>query len=145
MCLTAYEKNCVPCYENSRIMANSNHIRLTESELDILMILWQKGEASVREVHQVLSKTKDSGYTTTLKLMQIMFEKGLVKRDEKNKAHLYKPTVNRQKIQKQYLNKMIKGLFAGSSGELILQALMIKKPTLDEAEAIKKQLVNVKK
>lgn len=95
----------------------------TESELEILAVLWDRKNASVRTVHEELSKTKDAGYTTTLKLMQIMFEKKLVTRDDSNKTHVYAPAVSREKTQKQFLNRMIDGLFAGSSTELVMQAL----------------------
>lgn len=125
-------------------MAKSQ-IKLTESELDILVVLWSKEEASVREVHNELAKTKTSGYTTTLKLMQIMYDKGLVKRDERSKAHLYKPAVSRAKMQKQYLSKTIKGLFDGDSGTLALQALALKKPSKEKAEEIRKYLISLKK
>ena len=95
----------------------------TESELEILQVLWNNESATVRTVHEELSKTKDSGYTTTLKLMQIMFEKGLVTRDDSNKTHIYQPAVSREKTQKQLVNKMIDSLFAGNSTTLVLQAL----------------------
>ena len=98
-------------------------IKPTESELEILQVLWNEKTATVRTVHEFLSKTKDSGYTTTLKLMQIMFEKGLVTRDDSSKTHIYQPAVSREKTQKQFLNKMIDTLFAGSSADLVLQAL----------------------
>ncbi len=126
-------------------MAKQTQLKPTETELEILIVLWDKGEATVREVHNVLTKTRSSGYTTTLKLMQIMYEKGLVKRDDRTKTHVYKPAVNRYKIQKAYLNKMIKGLFAGSSGELALQAMIIKKPTQDEVKDLKNFLAGQKK
>ena len=95
----------------------------TESELEILSVLWDKKNASVRTVHEELSKTKDAGYTTTLKLMQIMFEKKLVTRDDSNKTHIYAPAVTREKTQNQFLNRMIDGLFSGSASELVMQAL----------------------
>lgn len=95
----------------------------TESELEILAILWDKKNATVRSVHEELCKTKDAGYTTTLKLMQIMFEKKLVTRDDSSKTHIYTPAVSKEKTQKQFLNKMIDSLFSGSSTELVLQAL----------------------
>ena len=95
----------------------------TESELEILAVLWDRKNASVRTVHEELSKTKDAGYTTTLKLMQIMFEKKLVTRDDSNKTHVYAPAVTKEKTQKQFLNRMIDGLFSGSSAELVMQAL----------------------
>ncbi len=120
-------------------------LKPTESELEILTILWDKENATVREVHEELSKNKDSGYTTTLKLLQIMFEKGLVTRDDSNKTHIYQPAVTRQKTQKQFLDKMINSLFAGSSTQLVLQALGNQKATKDELEEIQKYLDNLKK
>ena len=108
----------------------------TESEIDILSILWERKLATVREVHEELLKTKDAGYTTTLKLMQIMFEKGLVTRDDSNKTHIYKPFVNKEKTQKQFLNKMIDSLFSGSSTELVLRALGNKNTTDEELDRI---------
>ncbi|HEY8690218.1 MAG TPA: BlaI/MecI/CopY family transcriptional regulator [Chitinophagaceae bacterium] len=119
-------------------------LKPTESELQILQILWNKENATVREVHEELSKNKDSGYTTTLKLLQIMFEKGLVTRDDSNKTHIYQPAVTRQKTQKQFLDKMINTLFAGSSTQLVLQALGNQKATKDELEEIQKYLDNLK-
>lgn len=120
-------------------------LKPTESELEILQILWNKEQATVREVHEELSKHKDSGYTTTLKLLQIMFEKGLVTRDDSNKTHIYQPAVTRQKTQKQLLDKMINTLFAGSSTQLVLQALGNQKASKDELEEIQKYLDNLKK
>ena len=120
-------------------------LKPTESELEILQILWEKENATVREVHEELSKTKDSGYTTTLKLLQIMFEKGLVTRDDSNKTHIYQPAVTKQKTQKQFLDKMINTLFAGSSTQLVLQALGNQKASKDELEEIQKYLDNLKK
>lgn len=117
----------------------------TESELEILQVLWQRESATVREVHEELSKTKSSGYTTTLKLMQIMFEKGLVTRDERAKTHIYTPAVTRQKTQKQFLDKMINGLFHGSSTQLVLQALGNQKTTKSELDEIQRYLDNLKR
>ena len=88
-------------------MATSKYIKPTESELEILRILWERHKASVRDVHEELSKTKEAGYTTTLKLMQIMFEKGLVGRDDSVKIHVYHPVVSREKTQKHLLEKII--------------------------------------
>jgi BlaI family transcriptional regulator, penicillinase repressor len=110
-------------YEMNRNMIKTKLSKPTESELEILAVLWGKQTATVRTVHEELSKTKDAGYTTTLKLMQIMFEKNLVTRDESSKTHIYAPAVTKEKTQKQFLNRMIDGLFAGSTTELVLQAL----------------------
>ncbi len=125
-------------------MAIHKKLKPTESELEILKILWNKEKATVREVHEELSKNKDSGYTTTLKLLQIMFEKGLVTRDDSNKTHIYEAAVTRQKTQKQFLDKMINTLFAGSSTQLVLQALGNQKASKDELEEIQKYLDNLK-
>src|SRR5215471_19698460 len=95
-------------------MNTPKYIKPTESELEILQVLWGRDSASVREVHEELAKTKDVGYTTTLKLMQIMHEKGLVKRDDSFKTHIYQAAVNKERTQKHLLTKMIDSLFGGS-------------------------------
>jgi len=123
----------------------SKYIKPTESELEILQILWSRGIATVREVHEELGKTKDVGYTTTLKLMQIMHEKGLVKRDESMRTHVYQPAVNKEKTQKHLLEKMIDSLFGGSSTQLVLQALGEHKSNPEELEKIQALLDNLKK
>jgi BlaI family transcriptional regulator, penicillinase repressor len=114
-------------------MSTVKYIKPTESELEILQVLWEKGTASVREVHEELAKTKEVGYTTTLKLMQIMFEKGLVKRDATFKT------------QRHLLNKMIDTLFGGSPTQLVLQALGNHKASSEELEEIQQLLNNLKK
>lgn len=126
-------------------MSTTKSIKPTESELEILQVLWIKGTASVREVHEDLLKIKDAGYTTTLKLMQIMFEKGLVRRDDSSKTHFYQAAVSREKTQKHMLGKMIDSLFGGSPTELVIQALGNHKASADELEAIQKMLDNLKK
>lgn len=123
---------------------STKYIKPTESELEILGVLWRNGLASVREVHEELAKTKDVGYTTTLKLMQIMHEKGLVKRDASVKTHIYQAAVSREKTQKHLLGKMIDGLFGGSSTQLVIQALGNHKASQEELEAIQQLLNNLK-
>jgi len=120
-------------------------IKPTESELEILQVLWQKNEATVREVHDELSKNRDIGYTTALKLLQIMFEKGLVTRDDSSKTHIYMPAVTREKTQKQLVGKMIHTLFSGSSTELVMQALGNQKTSKEELDEIQKMLDNLRK
>lgn len=126
-------------------MAAPKYVKPTESELEILQIIWEKGLATVREVHEELAKSKDVGYTTTLKLMQIMHEKGLVKRDESMRTHVYQAAVNKEKTQKHLLSKMIDTLFGGSSTQLVLQALGEQKATPEELEQIQTLLNNLKK
>jgi len=126
-------------------MPSVKYIRPTESELEILRVIWDKGSVSVREVHEELAKSKDVGYTTTLKLMQIMNEKGLVKRDDTFKTHIYQAAVSREKTQKHLLGKMINTLFGGSPTELVLQALGNHKASQKELEEIQDLLNNLKK
>jgi predicted transcriptional regulator len=122
------------------------YVKPTESELEILQILWKNGTATVRDVHEELAQNKDVGYTTTLKLMQIMHEKGLVKRDESMRTHIYQPAVNKEKTQKHLLTKMIDSLFGGSSTQLVLQALgsSDQKVSAEELEEIQKLIENLK-
>ena len=115
----------------------------TESELEILHVLWNEQSATVRTVHEELLKTKDAGYTTTLKLMQIMFEKGLVTRDSSNKTHIYQPAVSKEKTQNLFLNKMIDSLFAGSSAQLVMQALGNHKTSKEELEEIRNYINSI--
>ena len=125
-------------------MLKNKIIKPTEGELEILSVLWDKGTATVREVHDELCKTKEAGYTTTLKLMQIMFEKDLVTRDTSSKTHIYKPAVTREKTQKQFVNKMINSLFAGSSAELVMHALGGHQASNDELEKIQSLIDELK-
>src|SRR5215204_2042294 len=124
----------------------AKYVKPTESELEILNILWRNDTATVREVHEELAKAKDVGYTTTLKLMQIMHEKGLVKRDESMRTHVYQPAVNKERTQKHLLDKMIDSLFGGSSTQLVLQALGSgeQKVSAEELEKIQTLLNNLK-
>jgi BlaI family transcriptional regulator, penicillinase repressor len=119
-------------------------IKPTESELEILQVLWERDKASVRDVHEELLTSKDVGYTTTLKLMQIMHEKGLVKRDDSFKTHIYQASVSKEKTQKHLLGKMINNLFGGSPAELVLQALGNHKASPTELEEIQQLLNNLK-
>jgi BlaI family transcriptional regulator, penicillinase repressor len=132
-------------YEISRNMTITKTNKPTESELEILQVLWNRNEATVRDVHEVLSQTKDSGYTTTLKLMQIMYEKGLVTRDDSHKTHIYQPAVSRTSTQSQFLNKMINGLFEGSPTNLVMQALGNHTATTAELDKIQALIDQLKK
>ncbi|MCJ8210667.1 BlaI/MecI/CopY family transcriptional regulator [Mucilaginibacter sp. RS28] len=115
-------------------------IKPTESELEILQVLWEKGPSTVREVHEELSKNKESGYTTTLKIMQIMHEKGLVSRNTSAKTHVYSAEVSKQQAQKSALNKIIDTVFTGSTADLVIQALGSHRASKDEIDAIKDYL-----
>ncbi len=111
----------------------------TEAELNILSILWQQGPSTVRQVYEVVSQTKEVGYTTILKLMQIMAEKGLVSRDESSKSHIYKASQSQQKTQKNLLEDLLERAFSGSRRQLVLQALntdSVSKEELAEIRAL---------
>ncbi|MBN8783014.1 MAG: transcriptional regulator [Sphingobacteriales bacterium SCN 48-20] len=125
-------------------MSTTKTVKPTESELEILQLLWAKGLATVREVHEELAATKDVGYTTTLKLMQIMHEKGLVKRDDSMRTHIYQAAVNKEKTQKHLLDKMISGLFGGSATQLVIQALGEGKASQEELDRIQALLNDLK-
>ena len=125
-------------------MKNGPKPRPTDGELAILRALWQLGPATVRQVQEVLNPDKETGYTTVLKLMQIMHEKGLVKRDDSFKTHIYQAAVSREKTQKHLLGKMIDTLFGGSPTELVLQALGNHKASPEELEEIQRLLNNLK-
>ncbi|MBN1299828.1 MAG: BlaI/MecI/CopY family transcriptional regulator [Melioribacteraceae bacterium] len=117
----------------------------TDAELEILHILWTKGESTVREVHNELSKVKESAYTTTLKLMQIMLGKGLLRRNSNNKSHIYCPVFSEDDIQKGLLRKLMETAYAGSTSKLVLQALGNHKTSREELEEIKKLIIRLEK
>ncbi len=117
----------------------------TESELEILQVLWKHGPSSVRFVNDELSKVKEVGYTTTLKIMQIMHGKGLLDRQEEGRYHVYQPTVSEEHTQKHLLEKFVESAFGGSTMKMVMQALGGHKASDKELEEIKKLLENLKK
>ena len=114
--------------------------RPTDAELAILQVLWELGPSTVRKVQDRLETERGTGYTTTLKLMQIMFEKGLVNRDDTNRSHVYSAAVTRQKTQRQMVGQLLDQVFEGSAQQLILQALSAKKSPRSELAEIRKLL-----
>lgn len=111
--------------------------RPTDAELAILRVLWSHGPSSVRQVHDEISKHHGIGYTTVLKLMQIMTEKGLVIRDESQRAHIYKPGVNEERTQRQLVRDLLDRAFGGDASQLVMQALSSKRTTPEELAAIR--------
>lgn len=122
-------------------------LKPTNSELEILTILWKKGERTVRDVNEELSGDKEVevGYTTTLKLMQIMHEKGLVERDTSSRTHVYKALVSQVKTSQNLLDTMIDTVFNGSAAQLVMQALSNKKSSKEEIEMIRKYIDELEK
>ena len=121
-------------------MSVERTIKATESELEILNILWAQGPATVRAIHEKLVLTKDIGYTSTLKTMQIMLEKQLLSRDASSKTHIYKAIVSQEQTQGQIVKRMIETVFNGSAMQLVLQALGNHKTTKAELNLIKEYL-----
>ncbi len=118
-------------------MATPKTPRPTEAELAILNVLWARGEATVREVFDVLYRD-DGGYTTALKLMQVMHAKGLVVRDEQQRAHVYRPAIAKDKTQHRMLTEMVQRVFGGRSAALVLSALgSDQKPSAEELVQIR--------
>jgi BlaI family penicillinase repressor len=112
--------------------------RPTDAELEILRVLWELGPATVRQVHEALADTRETGYTTTLKLMQIMADKGLVTRDESARTHIYAATVTQVHTQRQLLKDLVDRAFGGSAKALLLRALSDDGTTADELREIRK-------
>ena len=110
----------------------------TEAELEILRVLWHRGPSTVRQVHEEL--TGNVGYTTILKLMQIMTEKGLVVRDERERAHVYAPTITEENTQSRLVSHLVNRAFDGSASKLVMQALSSRPASRDELAQIRELL-----
>ena len=112
--------------------------RPTDAELAILRVLWDRGPSTVRQVHEALSQSRDTGYTTALKLMQIMAEKGLVTRDETARTHVYRARLTRAETQRQLVADLVDRAFGGSAAALVMQALNAEGATPAELREIRK-------
>jgi len=114
--------------------------RPTDSELAILRVLWEKGPSTVRQVLAKLNQDRATGYTTALKMMQIMTDKGLVERDECVRPQIYRPRLSREQTERQLVRDLLERGFAGSAKRLVLQALAVKKASAEEMAEIEKLL-----
>ena len=114
--------------------------RPTEAELNILQVLWHGGPRSVRAIQQVLNEIKPTGYTTVLKMLQIMTEKGLVDRDDKVRPQIYRARYSQELTQRRLLGDLVHRAFGGSVKALVLQALATRKSSPEELAAIEKLL-----
>jgi len=112
--------------------------RPTDAELAILRVLWDRGPSSVRQVHEALAAGRDTGYTTTLKLMQIMADKGLVTRDESSRTHIYAARQSQGQTQRQLVSDLMDRAFGGSAAELVMQALSAHPASEDELKEIRR-------
>lgn len=115
----------------------------TESELEVLQVLWNSGPATVRLVNDRLNEKKNVGYTTTLKIMQLMVEKGLLKRDEHQRSHLYSAAAKEKDTQRLLLDRFLETAFGGSAMKLVMQALGNHKTTKEEISRIRELLDNI--
>src|SRR5580704_2362205 len=114
----------------------------TESELELLGILWERGPVTVRELFEAVNEGRPVVYTGVLKLLQIMTEKGLVERDERERAHLYRAAVSQADTERRFLRELSERFFAGSAAQLALRALQIEKASDEELQAIRLLIEN---
>jgi predicted transcriptional regulator len=121
-------------------MAKRNLPRPTDAELAILRVLWQRGPSTVREVTEALEAERGTGYTTALKLLQIMTEKGLVRRDESERTHVYEPRLTEEATQRQLVGDLLERAFGGSAQQLVVQALSAKRASREELAEIRRLL-----
>ena len=121
-------------------MSRSPIPRPTDAELAILRILWERGPSTVRQVHDVLARERHAAYTTALKLLQIMIEKGLVERDERDRTHIYRARLSEEQTQRQLVRDLLDRAFGGSSTKLVMQALAARRATPDELRDIRKAI-----
>jgi BlaI family penicillinase repressor len=119
--------------------------RPTDAELEILTVLWSRGPSTVRELHEILSRRKPTQYTTVLKFMQIMADKGLVRRDEQNRAHIYEAARPREWTQRQLAGDLLERGFAGSAKSLLVGALSARKASAKELVELRKFLDDYEK
>lgn len=121
-------------------MRKSQPPKPTSTELEILRVLWKRGPSTVREVHDVLSRTKPTGYTTVLKLLQIMTAKGSVTRNEDARAHVYAARQPEENTKRQLVGDLLQRAFSGSASQLMMHALAGKKTSAEEIEEIRRML-----
>ncbi len=118
--------------------------RPTDGELAILRILWERGPSTVRQVHEQLARDRQAAYTTSLKLLQIMTEKGLVERDDRERTHIYTAKLSEDQTQRQLVRDLLDRAFGGSAGKLVMQALATKRASADELREIRRIIDGVK-
>ena len=119
-------------------MTKSPTPRPTDAELAILRILWERGASTVRQVHEMLSRERPTAYTTALKMLQIMTEKGLVRRDETDRSHIYQARLSQEQTQRQLVRDLLDRAFGGSASKLVMQALASRKASAEELIAIRR-------
>jgi predicted transcriptional regulator len=122
-------------------MSRTSAPRPTDAELSILRILWERGPSTVRQVHELLAQERPAAvYTTALKLLQIMAEKGLVDRDERDRTHIYRARLSEETTQRQLLRDLLDRAFGGSAEKLVMQALATKRASAEELKSIRQAI-----
>jgi BlaI family transcriptional regulator, penicillinase repressor len=121
-------------------MANEPLPRPTEAELELLSVLWTRGPSTVRQIHEALSGEKTTGYTTTLKILQKMLEKGLLRRDERERSHVYAAVWRAEQTQRQLVRDLLRRAFRGAPARLVVQALSEEKVSAEELAEIRRLL-----
>ena len=119
-------------------MSKPSTPRPTDTELAILRVLWERGPSTVRQVHESLSRERPSAYTTALKMLQIMTEKGLVRRDESDRTHIYQARLSEEQTQRQLVRDLLDRAFGGSASKLVMQALASRRASAEELSEIRK-------
>ena len=125
-------------------MTRNTPPRPTNAELAILRVLWERGPSTVRQVHDVLNRDRPAGYTTSLKLLQIMTEKGLVRRDDTDRTHIFQARLSEEQTQRQLIRDLLDRAFGGSASKLVMQALAARRATPEELGEIRK-LIEVRR
>lgn len=115
----------------------SNKIKPTDAELEILQTIWKYGPSTVRQINDIMNENKIVGYTTTLKLLQIMAQKGIVRADKTERSHVYTSLLKEEETQRQLIDQLLVAAFGGSAKKLVMQALGNRKPSLSELDEIK--------
>ena len=126
-------------------MSTNSPLKPTDSEIEILRIIWSKGPSSVRTVNEELNLKKKAGYTTTLKLMQIMIEKGLLDREEQGRLHIYRAAIKEEDTKKLLLDRFVETAFGGSAMQLVMQALGKHKTSPEELKELKELIRKMEK
>jgi BlaI family transcriptional regulator, penicillinase repressor len=119
-------------------MSKQNNQKPTDAEIEILAILWKHGVATVREIHEEINRHRQTAYTTTLKMLQIMTEKGLVGRDETNRAHVYRARLEREATERTFARELLQKVFGGSASQLVMRVLESKPSDERELAEIRK-------
>jgi predicted transcriptional regulator len=119
-------------------MSKPSTPRPTDAELAILRVLWERGPSTVRQVHEALSPERPTAYTTALKMLQIMTEKGLVRRDETDRTHIYYARLTEEQTQRQLVRDLVDRAFGGSASKLVMQALATRRASAEELTEIRR-------